>query len=155
MKYRVHLAFCLLVASSTAPAHNVLPGVDWCTNGNAVEISRIYFGGGDTKRYQQCIDQKRLQPFCYLTHHVVAARPCPAQTCGDFDDDYRGARQLAHNYCNDLPALTDPESPYFGLEAVPIFTGPESLTDSATHHSSYDINDGVYGACMVCLPSND
>lgn len=153
MKYRFHLAFSLFVASLTAAAHNELPGVDWCVGGKAVAIGDIAFGGFDTKSYRQCLARPAPQPLCRLTRHVVATKPCPAQTCGEFDDDYRAARQLAQSFCSDLPAVTDPDSPYFGLETVPVFTGPDSLTDSAAHHSTYEIQEGVYGACMVCVSS--
>jgi hypothetical protein len=153
MKYRCSLAFALFVASLSASAHNVLPGVDWCVNGKAIEIGDIAFGGDDTKSYKQCLIRNAVQPqpFCRLTYHVVSSKPCPRGICGEFDDDYRGARQLAQNYCDGLDAVTDPNSPYFGFETVPIFTGPDSLTNSAAHHLTYDVDDGVYGACMVCV----
>jgi len=151
MKYRCSLAFALLAASLSVSAHNVLPGVNWCENGKAIEIGDISFGGGDTKSYRQCLIRSTAQSVCRLSTTVVSARPCPAQTCGEFDDDYRAARQLAQNYCNELAAITDPDSPYFGMQTVPIFTGPDALTDMSAHHSSYEVNDGVYGACMVCV----
>lgn len=154
MKYRLALAFAALAATSAASAHNVLPGVDWCVGGNAVEVAEFAFGGPDTKSYQDCLIRDRPESMCRLSTAVVSSKPCPAQTCGEFDDDYRSARHLAQNYCSDLEAFTDPTSPYFGMSPVPIFTGPDNLTNSATHHSSYSVNDGVYGACMVCMMSD-
>jgi hypothetical protein len=151
MKYRCSLAFALLAASLSASAHNVLPGVDWCENGKAVDIGDITFGGGDTKSYRQCLLRGAAQPVCRLSTTLVLTRPCPAQTCGEFDDDYRAARTLAQNYCDGLAAVTDPASPYYGMQAVPIFTGPDTLTDTSAHHTTYEVNDGVYGACMVCV----
>lgn len=157
MKYRRHIAFAfaLAIASPSVVAHNVLPGVDWCVGGRAVEIGEFAFGGPDTKSYQQCLTRNavRPEPTCRLSATVVSTKPCPAQTCGEFDDDYRGARSLAWNYCNELPAVSDPASPYYATEVVPVFTGPDSLTDSTSHHFLYEINDGVYGACMVCYMS--
>ena len=134
MKYHVALALTLLAASLPAAAHNMLPGVDWCVGGQAVDIGDIAFGGSDSKSYRQCLVRNAVQPqpVCRLSMHVVSTKPCPAQTCGEFDDDYRAARQLAQNYCNELPAVTDPASPYFGMQAVPIFTGPDELIDLPT-----------------------
>ncbi len=156
MKHHAALALFLFAASLPAAAHNILPGVDWCVGGKAIEIGDIAFGGTDTKSYKQCLIRSAVQPqpFCRLSTSVVSTKPCPAQTCGEFDDDYRAARHLAQNYCDDLPAVTDPDSPYYGMQTVPIFTGPDELTDMSAHHSTYEVDDGVFGACMICVSNS-
>lgn len=151
MTVRIAAALALLLASPLVLSHDTLPNVNWCMDGTAVSIGDIAFGGGDTKSYRQCLIREAIRPIghCRLSTTVVATRPCPAQTCGEFDDDYRAARQLAQNYCNGLVA--DPASPYFGMQTVPVFSGPSALTDNAAHHLTYEVNDGVYGDCMVCI----
>jgi hypothetical protein len=151
MTVRIAAALALLLASPLALSHDTLPNENWCMKGTAVPIGDIAFGGGDTKSYRQCLIREAVRPtgYCRLSTTVVSSKPCPAQTCGEFDDDYRAARQLAQNYCNGLVA--DPASPYFGMETVPVFSGPASLIDNATHHTTYDVSNGVYGDCMVCI----
>ncbi len=151
MTVRIAAALALLLTSPLALSHDTLPNHNWCMDGTAVPIGDIAFGGGDTKSYRQCLIREVVRPtgYCRLSTRVVSSKPCPAQTCGEFDDDYRAARQLAQNYCNGLVA--DPASPYFGMETVPVFSGPASLINNAAHHMTYDVSNGVYGDCMVCI----
>lgn len=63
--------------------------------------------------------------------------------CGIVEKDkWRGATKGAIEYCK-LAAPKD--------NAVPFVFGPDSYL-SPDHHSLYDLDEGISGACAVCAP---
>ncbi len=70
--------------------------------------------------------------------------------CGvvdDHHDDWHAARLASQFYCDTLVA----KDLRGKMLVVPVVTGPNSFNDEA-HHSIYRMDQGLTGACVVCVP---
>lgn len=149
----------LLLAALPAYAHDPLPSADWCADGRVRPKEEFHLGSPDLERYRVCLkeiagrksarsDGGDAPPACPTSIGPVPTRPCPNQTCGEFDDDYHVAQRMALNHCRRLYAASTFIQSTAG-SVVAIIEGPASILDGS-HHSDYSLTEGVSGFCAVC-----
>ena len=161
MNYRSCIALLLFTAAGPALAHNELPTVAACGGQKPVYLGTFNYAEKGLRDYKVCLRREagnlwlrdaggggNQPPVCRVNAIQITMVACPAQVCGEFDDDYRTARALALAACTAyVGAGTD--YPEGGL-VVPVFDGPATFLD-ANHHAIYDLADGVSGVCALCL----
>lgn len=159
MNYRASIIVLLLAAAGPAFGHNELPSLTACSGHRPVYLGAFHYSERNLREYQACLRRDEgspprprsggdgQPPVCRVNSVPIVTVECPAETCGEFDDDYRTARSLALAVCTSyVGAGTDyPE----GSLVVPIFSGPSSFLD-ADHHLIYDLSDGLSGTCALC-----
>ncbi|WP_257389590.1 hypothetical protein [Tahibacter caeni] len=149
----------LLLAALPAFAHDPLPDVDWCAGGRVAPKEEFRLGSPDLDRYRICLKQLGGRksagtdepPACPTSIGPVPTKPCPNQTCGEFDDDYHVAQRMALNHCRRLYSASTSLQSTAG-SVVAIIEGPASILDTS-HHSDYSLSEGVSGFCAVCEAS--
>jgi hypothetical protein len=93
-------------------------------------------------------------PYCLLsTNYAVVMTACPAQTCGDFDDDYRLAQETAISICTTEAMVQQPQLSTGG-SVLAVFNGPEPFL-SGDHHAAYQRSMGGSGICVLCSGEDD
>lgn len=159
MRYRYLLALSLAVTALPALAHDPLPALDWCRSGRTVPVGEFDFDGRTLRSYQKCTGSGgnpagsicALLPIPTGDDGVICS---PAQ-CGEFDDDYHVAKMAAFRYCQSLrnlgPKLRSGSAADTDDQVVPLFAPDQYTFNSSTHHTDYDLDEGIKGMCMLCL----
>ncbi|MBN8741050.1 MAG: hypothetical protein BGP24_20200 [Lysobacterales bacterium 69-70] len=166
MSFRFAAASLLLIAP-LAQAHDPLPSADWCQQGRPVQVAEFRFQKPALFSYRACLakltgrnddapgctvrdDAEAILRGSAVRSQTIPTHQCPAQTCGEFDDDYNVARRMAFNLCNTfatgLPSLTSTDNG----SVVAILTGPSTLI-APGHHADYTLSQGMTGICARCL----
>ncbi len=164
MNYRISMALLLWTAAGSALAHGELPTITACSSHKPVYLGTFNYREKGLREYKVCLKRESGNPWlrdggnggggggghppvCQVQTVPITMVACPAQTCGEFDDDYRTARALALAACNAyVGAGTD--YPEGGL-VIPVFNGPATFLDE-DHHQLYDLADGISGVCALC-----
>lgn len=166
MNFRCCTALLMLWAVAPALAHNQLPMIQACEGSKPVYLGSFGYEKKALRDYHVCLVRYGMatprlagtggggggtgpgpDPVCIIDDRPLEMVRCPAQTCGDFDDDYSTARALALAACSSLVG-EGTDFPDGGL-VVPVFDGPSSFLGT-THHADYTINQGIYGQCALC-----
>lgn len=162
MNYRTCIALLLFAAAGPALAHGELPTITACSSHQPIYLGTFGYREKGLREYKICLRREAGNPWlrdaggggggnqppvCRVNAIPITMVACPAQVCGEFDDDYRAARALALAACTAyVGAGTD--YPEGGL-VVPVFNGPASFLDE-DHHQIYDLADGISGICALC-----
>jgi hypothetical protein len=165
MNCRISIALLLLAAAGPALAHGELPTITACSGHKPTYLGTFGYLEKGLREYKICLTREAGNPWlrngggggsgsgsgqppvCRVDSIPITMVACPAQTCGEFDDDYRTARALALAACSAyVGAGTD--YPDGGL-VVPMFNGPETFLDD-DHHQVYELSDGISGICGLC-----
>lgn len=160
MNYRASIIVLLLAAAGPAFGHNELPTLTACSGHRPIYLGAFHYSERNLREYKACLRRDEgstpprrsggggaLPPVCHVNSIPITAVACPAETCGEFDDDYRTARALALATCTGYVGAGTgyPEDSL----VVPIFSGPSSFL-GADHHLVYDLSDGLSGMCALC-----
>lgn len=162
--YRLCTVLLVLFAAGPVLAHDQLPTIDACRSGKPRILGSFGYVQKGLRDYQICLKREAANlpgrtgggggggggsggPYCLVNTTVITMVRCPAQTCGDFDDDYSVARALALSACTSYvgPGTEFPEG---GL-VVPVFEAPQTFF-SENHHADYQITQGISGTCVLC-----
>lgn len=157
----------LLLIAPLAQAHDPLPSADWCQQGRPVPVAEFRYQKPALFSYRACLakltDRDGDTAGCTVRDdtdtplsgsavrsQTIPTHLCPAQTCGEFDDDYNVARRMAFNLCNTfatgVPSLASSDNG----SVVAILTGPSTLITPA-HHADYTLSQGLSGICARCV----
>lgn len=160
MNYRILFAFLSLLAAGPVLAHGELPTMATCQGHKPVYLGTFGYLQKGLREYQFCLRREAGNPWlrsagggsgqppvCRVNGIATTMVACPAQTCGEFDDDYRTARALALAACT---AYVGEGTAYpDGGLVVPLFDGPPSFLGDE-HHAEYQLSDGISGVCALC-----
>lgn len=161
--YRLCTALLVLFAASPALAHDLLPTMDACSGAKPRILGSFGYSKAGLNDYRICLRREAANghnpstggggggsgpgPICYVQTVPIEMARCPAQTCGDFDDDYGVARALALSACMSYVG-EGTEFPEGGL-VLPVFDGPQTFLGQ-NHHADYQITQGISGTCALC-----
>lgn len=159
MNNRLLGVLLVLFAASPVLAHDQLPTIDACRDSKPRILGSFGYSKAGLNDYRICLKREAALlpgrpdggsgggPICYVQTVAIRMVRCPAQTCGDFDDDYGVARALALSACmgyvGEGTAFPD------GGLVVPVFEGPQTFL-SPNHHAAYQITQGISGDCVLC-----
>lgn len=171
MSFRFAVAGLLLIAP-LAQAHDPLPSADWCQQGRPVQVAEFRFQKPALFSYRACLakltDRDGDTPACVVRDETAApgilrndavrsqtipTHQCPAQTCGEFDDDYKVARRMAFNLCNTYTTSSTAAASTDNGSVVAILTGPSTLI-ATDHHADYTLSQGMSGICARCVAAD-
>jgi hypothetical protein len=162
MNYRTSIALFMLFVAGPAFAHGELPTIEACRGYKPVYLGTFGYIQKGLRDYQICLRREAGNPalrgsggsgggspppICLVDSHPITMVRCPAQVCGEFDDDYSTARALALAACTAYVG-EGTDYPDGGL-VVPLFNGPASFL-STNHHQAYEITEGITGVCALC-----
>jgi hypothetical protein len=128
----ISTAIVSCVLSSASFAHEEALESQWCQGGQISILGQFQ------------LHSKLLQTF--MQESEVCSE---LKSCGQFDDDFTGARAAAHGTC----AMYTVASKTYGDHGTirPIFTAPTSIkNDFSAHHDLYSIDQGVSFSCGYC-----
>lgn len=170
MSFRSAIAGLLLIAP-LAQAHDPLPSADWCQQGRPEPVAEFRFQKPPLVSYRACLAKLTDRddgPACAVRDDVaspgilrnaavrsqtIPTHQCPAQTCGEFDDDYHVARRMAFNYCNTFATGPNNLTSTGDGNVVAILTGPSTLIETG-HHADYTLSQGMTGICARCIAAD-
>lgn len=145
--YLILMTGAFMVLSNYISAHEVPIEKQWCQDGHLVIFGEFKL----TPRY--------LESFVQGDDCDSQLGGVETKSCGQFDDDYFGARAAATHLCHSLSRKSDDVSrvSYSDKDTIkPIFNGPESIRNrNENHHQLYLIQQGVSFSCAKCIYVSD
>jgi hypothetical protein len=98
----------MLTLAGAGAAHDTLPSENWCAPGRIAVVAHVTFSLEAVHNYANCAPITT----CALPEQaIIGARagaadqpscglwPLPADSCGEFDDDYGTVRRLTDSFC--------------------------------------------------------